>query len=58
MNIHESKHIVDILNEAKVIEKILDTMDHGFGEVNFKVTVQNGAIRVISVTDTQTVKIV
>lgn len=57
MNLDKVKKIVDTLVNSKVIDKISDTLDHGFGEITFKITVQNGAIKVISVTDTKTIKI-
>lgn len=57
VDIDKIKKVVDTLVRGKVIDLIMQTMDHGFGEVHFKVTVQNGSIKVISLTDTKTVKI-
>lgn len=56
MDLAKVKQIVDTLVKGKVIDSISETMDHGFGEVNFKITVQNGVIKVISLSDTKTVK--
>lgn len=58
VNIDKVKNIVDTLVKGKVVDKISETMDHGFGDVTFKITVQNGAIRVITLTETQTVKVI
>lgn len=57
VDIDKVKHVVDKLHRGQVIDTILETMESGFGEVLFKVTIQNGTIKVISLTDTKTVKI-
>jgi hypothetical protein len=48
--------IVMLIKQSNVIDKILETMDHGFGEVNFKLTIQNGKIVFVALTDTKTTK--
>ena len=57
VNITRVKEVVDTLVRGKVVDKIMETMEHGFGEVQFKITIQNGEIKVISLTDTRTIKL-
>lgn len=57
IDIDKIKSIVDTLVKGKVVDSIAATMDSGFGDVSFKITIQNGFIKVISTTDTKTVKI-
>jgi hypothetical protein len=57
VDIDKVKRVVDILVKAQAIDAILSTMDHAFGEVNVKVSIQNGSIKTIAVTNTKTVKI-
>lgn len=57
IDIQAVKEVVDVLVKGKVIDAIMETMAHGFGEISFKVIVQNKAIKIISITDTKTVKI-
>ena len=58
LDLDKVKGVVDALSKGQVIDKILSIMDHGYGEVQFKVTIQSGKIQVIASTDTRTVKIV
>ncbi len=57
INIDKVKQIVDTLVKGKVIDKISTAMDNGFGEVIVKVGIQNGVIKIITTTETETVKI-
>lgn len=56
ISIDKGKQVVDTIVNVKAVDAILETMDHGFGEVIIKVTVQNGVIKVIGVTKTKTVR--
>jgi len=51
------KKIVDTLVRDQLVSEISEVMVSGFGEVNLKVSIQNGTVKVISLTDTKTVKI-
>ena len=57
INIDKVNKIVETLVRGKVIDKISETMDSGFGEVIFKVKIDNKTIKTIYVTDTKTVKV-
>lgn len=57
INIDKVKQIVDALVTERLTDEIFGVMQSGFGEVNCKVTIQNGAVKVISISDTKTVKI-
>jgi hypothetical protein len=57
VDIDKVKRVVDILVKAQAIDAILSTMDHAYGEVNVKVSIQHGSIKTIAVTNTKTVKI-
>jgi hypothetical protein len=57
IDIDKVKRVVDTLVKAQAIDAVLATMDHAFGEVNIKVSIQNGTIKTIAVTNTKTVKI-
>jgi predicted ATP-grasp superfamily ATP-dependent carboligase len=51
------KNVVNTLVQGEAIDTILKTMDHGFGNVEIKVNVQNGIIKLLSISNTKTVKI-
>ena len=53
IDIDKVKNVVDTLVKGEVVDAIMDTMNRGFGEVNIKVTIQNGVIKIIYVTPTQ-----
>jgi len=57
IDITKVQKMVDLLVDVKFIDSISRTMDHGFGEVNCKVTIQNGVIKTIAVSDTKTIKL-
>lgn len=54
---NEEQKIVDILVSEGVIKKILNVTKHGFGDVSLKVSIQNGIIQMLHLSETKTIKL-